>query len=160
MRWCLQAGGRNITLMYVSRFHQWAEVEEAELRSLRFLWLWLTLGWAGVALIIYLSLVPSPPDIISAPSADKLGHLLAYAFLMTWFGFVYLPSRAYRNLGLGFIVMGLVLELVQGALGYRSPEYLDMLANGLGVLLGWMLAKTRLATSLVRLENLLHTPQS
>ena len=36
--------------------------------------------------------------------------------------------------------MGIGLEFVQGALGYRTFDLFDMLANSLGVLIGWAVA--------------------
>jgi glycopeptide antibiotics resistance protein len=36
--------------------------------------------------------------------------------------------------------MGIALEFVQGALGYRSFEVADMFANTFGVLIGWAIA--------------------
>ena len=50
-------------------------------------------------------------------------------------------------------MVGFALEIIQGAIGYRSMEVLDMLSNTLGVLLGGLLAKTRLSALLVNVEN-------
>jgi glycopeptide antibiotics resistance protein len=36
--------------------------------------------------------------------------------------------------------MGVGLEFIQGMLGYRTYEVFDMLANAIGVLLGWVAA--------------------
>jgi hypothetical protein len=73
--------------------------------------------------------------------------------MMLWFGLCYLPGRTYRNIGIGLIVMGIVLEFIQNEIGDRSMSYLDMLANGLGVSLGWLLARTRLSLALIHVEN-------
>jgi VanZ family protein len=95
----------------------------------------LAIGWAAVAVVIYLSLTPSPPDS-GIDGGDKLGHFLAYAGLTYWFGqfYSYSTRAAYA---LGFIAMGIALEFAQGALGYRSLELADMAANTLGVAAGW-----------------------
>ena len=56
---------------------------------------------------------------------------------MFWFCLLYpLPKTriAYATL---WIAMGVGLEFVQGQLGYRIFEVYDMLANTLGVLIGW-----------------------
>ena len=127
------------------------------MRQLRFLTLWLTLGWVLVGLVVYFSLIPSPPEPLSFPAGDKLIHLSIYAGMMLWFGFIYFPGRAYRNLGVAFIMMGLILELIQGLTDYRSMEYLDMLANSIGISIGWLLARTRLASTLTQLESRLRT---
>jgi len=57
------------------------------------------------------------------------------------------------KLGIGLIVLGFSLELMQGLIGYRTMEYWDMLANVTGVLIGWLLSKTRLSSILIYLEN-------
>jgi VanZ family protein len=95
--------------------------------------LWLAIGWAMVAAIVWLSLTPKPPDV-GIEGSDKLGHFLGYGVVMFWFAQLYLRRMFYAG---GFIAMGVVLEFVQGWLGYRSLELHDMLANTLGVLLGW-----------------------
>lgn len=81
-----------------------------------------------------------PPDPSGFEGGDKIGHLLAYGSLMLWFSLLYgsLPARlAY---GAGFVVLGVVLEFMQGTLDYRTFEVADMVANSLGVLLGWAAA--------------------
>ncbi len=69
--------------------------------------------------------------------SDKVGHFIAYGLLMLWFCILYRTRAARVSYGAGFICMGIALELIQGALGYRTSEVFDMVANTLGVLLGW-----------------------
>jgi len=92
-------------------------------------------GWAWAAAIVWLSLTPSPPEVDIAQS-DKLGHLVAYGLLMFWFSQLYIQKRARIAYAVGFIAMGVGLEFLQGALGYRTYEVFDMYANALGVALG------------------------
>ena len=93
----------------------------------------VAIGWAIVAAIIWLSLTPSPPQV-DVPYSDKIGHLASYAVLMFWFSQLYRTRIYYAA---GFILMGVALEVIQRQLGTRSFEAADMLANALGVLLGW-----------------------
>jgi glycopeptide antibiotics resistance protein len=72
--------------------------------------------------------------------SDKLGHFAAYGLLMFWFCKLYLERRTKALYGLSFVAMGVGLEYIQGALGFRTFEVFDMYANALGVLLGWALA--------------------
>ena len=96
-------------------------------------------GWAWAAAIVWLTLTPAPPRVDFSHS-DQLGHFGAYGLLMFWFCQLY-PARPARiGYGLGFIAMGIGLEFVQGALGYRTYDVFDMVANSLGVLLGWAAA--------------------
>ena len=95
---------------------------------------WVTGGWAILAGIVYLSLTPSPPPV-DFESGDKARHLMAYAVLMVWFALLY-PARKPR-LAIAFVSLGIALEFAQGASGYRSFDVADMIANALGVVLGW-----------------------
>jgi len=96
-------------------------------------------GWAWAAAIVWLSLTPAPPEVDIAYS-DKLGHFVAYGLLMFWFSQLYLRRTTRFAYAAGFIAMGVGLELAQGELGYRTYELFDMVANALGVLLGWAAA--------------------
>jgi VanZ family protein len=97
----------------------------------------LALGWAWVAIVVYLSLTPAPPQV-GIEGSDKAGHLFAYALLAFWFCLFYPDRRARLFYMTGFVGMGIALEFVQGALGYRSFELADMAANTLGVASGWL----------------------
>ena len=100
---------------------------------------WLAGGWLVCAAIVWLSLMPSPPSVAFEYS-DKLGHFVAYGALMYWFCQLYASRTARLGYAIGFAAMGIALEFIQGALGYRSFEVADMGANALGVLLGWAAA--------------------
>ncbi len=113
---------------------------------------WLGIGWLLVLAVIYLSLVPNPPQPDFTDS-DKLGHLLAYAGLMGWWH--QLDRNAYRP-ALLFVLMGLILEILQSFTDYRQGDLLDLAADALGVGLGWL--SGRLAPAwLIRLDQRLAT---
>ena len=97
-------------------------------------------GWGWAAAIVWLSLVPAQP-MLDVDHGDKAGHLAAYGLLMFWFAQLYARARARIAYAAGFIALGVALELAQGALGYRSFDLADILANMLGVALGWALAR-------------------
>jgi len=97
----------------------------------------LAIGWGGAAAIVWLSLTPAPPKL-DFEHGDKLGHFLAYGVLMFWFCLLYLKTRVRILYAAGFIAMGIGLEFIQGWLVYRTYDPLDMLANTIGVALGWM----------------------
>ena len=59
---------------------------------------------------------------------------------MLWFCVLYRRSRVRAFYALGFVAMGIALEFMQGNLGYRTFELLDMAANTAGVMLGWGVA--------------------
>jgi len=125
------------------------------IRPLRLLRLWQFLGLLGVCVLIQQSLTPSPAVEVGLPGGDKLLHFSAYAFLMSWFGFIYLPGKTYLQIGAGLILMGITMEILQETTGYRSFERNDLICNLLGVVAGWFLARTRLSMALVHLEKAL-----
>lgn len=96
--------------------------------------LWLALGWLLVAAVWWVSLTPSPVET-GIDQGDKIGHLLAYFCLMAWWG--QLDPRHLRLLGL-FMLMGLLLEGLQGLSPVRQPSLPDLFANATGALLGWL----------------------
>jgi VanZ family protein len=102
---------------------------------------WLTFGYALIALVIYLSLTPRPPES-GFEHADKLHHLLAYGVLMGWFAQLF-AGASRRAWAVAFVALGLGLEVAQGMTGYRMFSWLDFAADSLGVLIGWGLAPPR-----------------
>lgn len=119
---------------------------------LRFRPLWLTLGWLLVAEVAWASLTPSPPDGLTPWQWDKANHFAAYAAIMFWFAQIYARPAARRRWVIGLLLMGLAIELLQGLGGDRQFDPLDMLANGLGALVGWAAAATPLGRGLHWLE--------
>lgn len=95
----------------------------------------MAIGWALVGTVLWLSLTPHPPTV-DFESSDKVGHFLSYAGLMFWFALLYrrTPTRAWY--AIGFVAMGIAIEFIQPYTG-RDFEWADMLADGVGVVLGW-----------------------
>lgn len=105
---------------------------------------WLAIGWLLVGLVVYFSLMPHPPEPLSFSQADKLEHGLAYAFLSLWFCQIYLQVRQRAVVIAALVALGITLEFLQGYSGYRMFDIADMAANSCGVLLGFLLVRTRL----------------
>lgn len=117
--------------------------------------LWLALGWLLIAVIVALTLMPPPDRVQRFEYEDKIGHLIAYGLLMLWFAQLFIERQARFWYGLAFVALGIVLEFCQGALGYRSFEYADMVANGFGVIAGALLAATGRCNFLFPLDRTL-----
>jgi len=114
--------------------------------------LWLNLGWTLVLLVIHLSLAPAPFEL-PVQAGDKLSHVFAYLVLMSWFANLYEgPVHRFR-FAIGFLALGVTLEILQRWIGYRSFEVIDMAANAAGVAVGWVLAPPRLPNYLKFIEN-------
>jgi glycopeptide antibiotics resistance protein len=86
--------------------------------------------------IVWLSLMRQPPTI-DLEQGDKLGHFAAYGLLMLLFCMAHVSTRARAMYATGFILMGIGLEFLQGMTDYRTFDVFDMLANAVGVALGW-----------------------
>ena len=110
--------------------------------AMRFRALWLAIGYALVAAVIFLSLAPGLPHS-DIEQSDKLGHLLAYGTLMFWFCQIYAARTERVAHALAFTALGIALEFAQGMTDYRTFEVLDMLANATGVMVGWAVAEVQ-----------------
>jgi VanZ family protein len=104
---------------------------------------WWAIGWFGIALAIYLSLMHNPPTL-DVEQGDKLQHLAAYGMLMLWFSQLSLDAGWRRLTALALVALGIAIEFAQLATDYRDFSYGDMAADALGVALGWSLAPPRL----------------
>lgn len=109
------------------------------------------MGYGFVALVIFLSVTRTPPDLGADIDFDA-GHIIAYCWLMVWFAQIHRPIRVRLWIAIGFFGLGVALEYVQGALGYRHFDYLDMLRNLAGLVIGFVLALTPLQNLLRMLE--------
>ena len=115
--------------------------------------IWLALGAGWVATVMYLSLMPHPPEPMHFFNADKLEHALAYGFLMLWFCQVY-QQRMPRILVASLLVaLGVGTEYLQRMTAYRFFDYADMLANGAGVLLSFIFINIGLGRIGIMLET-------
>lgn len=117
-------------------------------RPIRAFNLWRAISWLLIVVVVILSLMPQPIDIPVA-EGDKWGHATAYALLMLWFVQMYTRPVHWR-LAIGMLALGILMECAQGLTAYRHFDYYDMLANGSGVFLGWLLGGTALGLILQR----------
>jgi hypothetical protein len=104
---------------------------------------WLAVGWFGVALTIYLSLTPTPPEVDLGAYTDKWEHLSVYAVLMWWFSQLRTGASARAATGVALIGLGIALEFAQRLTEVRTFELADMISGALGVGAGWVLASPR-----------------
>lgn len=91
-----------------------------------------------VVTILVLALMPAPPTMIST-GWDKSNHLLAFGTL-TWLALHAFPQRLKSAL-LGLLAYGALIEILQFFTDTRSAEWLDLLADSVGILLGWGMVK-------------------
>ncbi len=125
--------------------------------SLRYTRFWKSLAWGMLLVVATLTLMPQPPRIVRWLSWDKAQHSIAYAALMWTFLQAWEGSHVLRWAIL-LLLAGVVLEILQGLMGVRFMEYFDMLANSLGVLLGYAAWRTPLGRGFRRIEASLPGP--
>lgn len=113
---------------------------------------WIALGMMIVAAIWTLSLIPNPPQI-GVEGEDKAGHFVAYGILMLWWSQILIRSRDRLIIAAAFVAMGIVIEFLQGWTGWRTFEVADMVADAIGVGLGWSIACTPAGSILARFES-------
>ncbi len=98
---------------------------------------WKILSGVGLALIAVMSLVPLP-ELPLFPGSDKTHHLIAYSLLM--FPVALHKPKKWLWIALGFTAWSGVIELIQPYVN-RYGEWLDLLANTLGVVMGFVIAR-------------------
>lgn len=114
---------------------------------------WLAIGYALVAATAWGSLTPVPPEWAFA-LGDKLLHGATYALLTFWFGQIYRGSGPQLLLVFAFSVFGILLEVGQAySSAYRHFDLADAAASALGAVLAWMLLRTAIGHSLMRLDG-------
>jgi VanZ family protein len=126
-----------------------------EQRKLRFAWFWWSVGYILLAWTVNDSLERHPPNFGALFASDKVLHFTGYFLLATWFGGVARRGR-YVIVGLGLIAFSGVMEIAQGIMHHgREADWLDFLANTLGVTFGLVLATLGLGRWMIWVERLL-----
>ena len=124
--------------------------------DLKLRFLWLTIGYALVALVVFLSLTSSPVDMeMGLPYEDKVFHAFAYFILMAWFGQIYHDKFQRNMIAVIFVFVGMTLEYLQSFDANRYSEFADMIANATGVALGYSMTLTGAKNILLRVEKVI-----
>lgn len=124
---------------------------------LRFPRLWLSVGWLAIAAAVVVCLAPSenlpkPPNL-----SDKSEHFICYLLLSCWFAGIY-PRARYWIIAIGLVVMGVAIEIAQGAMGWgRQADANDVLANCTGVIAGLLLCWWGLGGWAQRVETMVES---
>jgi hypothetical protein len=93
--------------------------------------------WAfALCLAVVLVCALMPPQIMGPPLGwDKMNHAMTFAMLAI-LGCSAYPERKVQVL-LGLVAYGVLIELLQALTDYRMAEALDVVADGVGLLVGW-----------------------
>lgn len=110
-------------------------------------------GAALVLLVTFLCLRPSTGGEQLFPNADKWAHFLAF-FALAGMLLALVERRYYASVCLGLLAFGGAIEIAQYLLPYgRSAEWLDLAADGLGILAGSLLSWSIRESWLQRIER-------
>ena len=120
---------------------------------------WQFAGIAFLMLVLTAALLPEIPFWPDDPSArfefsDKLLHMIAFTFLAAWFSGQY-ARTSYWRIAVGLLAFGALIELIQGTVAYRSSEWLDLYADGIGIVAGLIIARLGLGGWSERVERLM-----
>jgi len=132
--------------------------DDVQVRSLRYRYLWLFGGLCLVGVVLYTTLMPASKLPVLLVN-DKAAHGIAFMAMMIWFCGVF-KMRFSPLLAIALVCLGILIELVQQQLTYRSAELADSLADFAGIGLGWALAAAGLQHWAAVLESLLVPDQS
>jgi len=100
--------------------------------------LWYGLALLLTAIVLVLSLIPSPPQPPGALGWDKAQHVLAYlALAVAWCQAI--GGRSHPWVVLAVAALGCTVELLQGLGAARDPQFGDALANTIGATFGALL---------------------
>lgn len=123
------------------------------LKPLRHRRFWLCVWLAAVATVIVVCLIP-PPPLALPQGSDKVEHFLAYFLLGGSAVQVFQRGRALLWVAVGLVLMGVGIEIAQGALTKtRMADPGDALANTVGVAAGLATALTPWRDLLLRLRG-------
>jgi VanZ family protein len=104
--------------------------------------LWAAGGWAMIATVIVLCLLPAP---MIAPVAsllpDKAEHAIAFLAMTLWFCGLY-RRGSWLKIAAGFLVLGGAIEVAQGVFTTtRTMDFNDWLAECAGIAVALLLSR-------------------
>jgi VanZ family protein len=130
--------GMSQTLQTMAEIPETDTTTRVAIRPLRWGSRWQIGGVFLVLALITLSLLP-PIATLVARGEDKLLHAMAYGTLMLYYSGLVRP-RLYLVVVVGLMGLGIAIEALQGYVGYRAAEADDVIANGVGIATGLVLA--------------------
>lgn len=93
----------------------------------------------GVLVLTLMPMVLMDVRMRHLASYDKLAHCIAFLILAVWFSGQY-SRRSYVKVAFGLLAFGALIEGCQYLTTYRSAEWLDLLADAVGIVLGMGIA--------------------
>lgn len=100
------------------------------------LWRWAC--WGCILVVLVLALMPAVPNMPTT-GWDKSNHVLAFAVMAVLANRAY-PHRTIAVL-LGLLAFGALIEVLQSFTPDHVADGQDLLADGVGLLVGWALSR-------------------
>ena len=119
---------------------------------LRYAHFWAAVPWLGVALAIFLTVLP--PAAAPVPIGGRAQHIAGYFILTLWLTGIH-SRRRYPLIGGGLLLFGGAMEFLQLLSPTRHPTFADALTNGVGIGLALAMAYAGLGGWAMRVERLL-----
>ncbi len=112
--------------------------------SLRYARRWQIAGITLLAIVLAFALAPPDWFRLADPGSqffisDKWLHGLTFVALALWFSGQY-ARHSYWRLILGLAAFGLLIEVTQRMVAYRSADWMDLVADLLGIGVGMAIA--------------------
>jgi VanZ family protein len=127
--------------------------------SLRYAKRWRAAGLMLLILVLAAALMPAVwfmsdrKEFISwFSNIDKWLHAITFLFLAVWFSGQY-ERRSYWRIAIGLFLFGVLIELCQRMLSYRSAEWYDLAADVAGIVVGLAIAITGVGGWSLRVER-------
>ncbi len=118
---------------------------------LRYSRYWLAAGLVLLALGLASALSPISSRMPLTLN-DKLLHAGGFLFFMVWFGGIF-KARALPYVVVALAAYGLLIELLQSFTPTRQAEFLDLIADVMGILLGWAVTAAGASLWCAKLES-------
>ncbi len=118
---------------------------------------WFIVGIIYIGLILVGSLINIPEgNFEKIEHNDKIIHFIMYFILVGWFVQLYQKPATRTLILTSAIILGMIIEYLQGMTPYRSFDLLDEIANSLGACCAYLLARTSFASVLHKIDLRLH----
>ena len=127
--------------------------------ALRYPWRWQLAGFLLLVFVMIAALVPKLPFhelALQFRISDKVMHIAAFAFLAVWFSGQY-ENRSFWRIALGLIAFGILIELVQSMVSYRTAEWMDLIGDAAGITIGLLIGVLGAGGWSMRVEERLGT---
>jgi len=119
---------------------------------------WRIADLTMILLVFFFALVPAAwfwHDTVNimalSKHSDKFLHGMTFIVLSVWFSGQY-QRLSYWKIAAGLMLCGILIELCQFRVGYRSADWYDIGANTLGIIVGMSMAVAGLGGWSLRAE--------